>query len=110
MYVEGSLRMRDNGDSGDENSFKTGGGDGKDGDENGGHNMSGAWRTSTSCQDGSCVKVRVCASGSVIVRDEGGQETVFSRDEWIAFVMGVKNDEFDYDALVKDRNTAAVDA
>ncbi|HEY0637813.1 MAG TPA: DUF397 domain-containing protein [Pseudonocardiaceae bacterium] len=53
---------------------------------------------SSFCTMGSCVAVALGADGRVAVRNSGdpdGPVVEFSRDEWAAFVLGVKNGEFD---------------
>lgn len=62
--------------------------------------MSAAWRRSTSCSLGDCVEVRFDfdGSGDVLVRDSKTPEQEplrFTRDEWDAFVAGVKAGQFD---------------
>jgi len=57
------------------------------------------YRTSTFCTAGNCVEVGHLADGSVAVRDtkDAARDAglVFTRDEWVAFVQGVKAGEFD---------------
>lgn len=56
------------------------------------------FRTSSYCSDaGSCVEIATDLEiGAVLVRhSDGGDAIAFSRDEWRAFVAGVKNGEFD---------------
>jgi len=60
-----------------------------------------AFRKSSFCNAGTCVAVAVQTDGTVFVRDtkDDNQPTLaFSRDEWSAFVKGVKHGEFDVDA------------
>ena len=57
----------------------------------------GSWRRSSFCGSSSCVEVAFI-SGEIGVRDsKDGDSPVlsFTRDEWTAFVAGVKNGEFD---------------
>jgi Domain of unknown function (DUF397) len=57
------------------------------------------FRTSSFCNYGSCVEVGAEPDGSVLVRDSkdaGRQTLTFTRDEWVAFVKGVKAGEFDH--------------
>ncbi len=55
------------------------------------------WSRSSLCSSTSCVEVS--SNGNVIrVRDSKRADSAilsFDRDEWRAFVAGVKNDEFD---------------
>lgn len=67
------------------------------------------WRKSSSCASGTCVEVEFqrssfCATGMCVevqrgdtirVRDTAGNICEFDRDEWAAFVAGVRNSEFD---------------
>jgi hypothetical protein len=71
------------------------------------------WRRSSRCSDGSCVEVgwrkstystvNGCVEvrgqdGHVHVRDSKDREgpvLTFTRQEWLAFLAGVRNDEFD---------------
>ncbi len=60
----------------------------------------GQFVTSSFCQKGECVAVAADTSG-VRVRSTTEQSIVvgFTDEEWVAFVCGVKNDEFDLDRL-----------
>ncbi|MEV4345991.1 DUF397 domain-containing protein [Actinoplanes sp. NPDC049596] len=54
------------------------------------------WRRSSRCSGGTCVEVAV-VEGQYLVRDGKNPEQrhlSFTHDEWVAFVAGVKNDEF----------------
>ncbi len=56
------------------------------------------WVRSRACSTDGCVEVAHLADGSVAVRDSKDVRKaahVFDRDEWSAFVTGVKNGEFD---------------
>jgi hypothetical protein len=56
-----------------------------------------AWKKSSFCGASTCVEVSL-SSGEVGVRDgkhADGAVLSFSREEWDAFVHGVKNGEFD---------------
>lgn len=57
------------------------------------------YKISSFCSLGECVEVGRLPGGSVSVRDTKDPERraslVFSRDEWDAFVKGVKAGEFD---------------
>jgi hypothetical protein len=63
------------------------------------HNPSEArWIRSRACSSDGCVEVAHLAGGSVAVRDSKDERKtahVFDREEWSAFVTGVKNGEFD---------------
>ena len=63
------------------------------------HDLSEArWVRSRACSSDGCVEVAHLAGGSVAVRDskdEGNPAHVFDREEWSAFITGVKNGEFD---------------
>jgi hypothetical protein len=55
---------------------------------------------SSFCQDGSCVEVsRYRDYIAVQQTDTDSDVVVFTRSEWDAFILGVKNDEFDWDKL-----------
>ena len=57
------------------------------------------YKVSSFCNFGECVEVGQLQGGSVAVRDtkdpERATALTFTRDEWDAFVMGVKAGEFD---------------
>jgi hypothetical protein len=56
------------------------------------------FRVSSYCSFGNCVEVGRSSDGSVVVRDtkDGAQQTlVFTDEEWMVFVDGVKAGEFD---------------
>lgn len=57
------------------------------------------YKTSSFCSLGDCVEVGQFPGGSVTVRDTKDLERrvalTFTRDEWDAFVKGVKAGEFD---------------
>ncbi len=63
------------------------------------HDLSAArWTRSRACSSDGCVEVAHLANGSVAVRDSKDVRKaahVFDRDEWSAFITGVKNGEFD---------------
>jgi hypothetical protein len=63
------------------------------------HDLSAArWVRSRACSSDGCVEVARLADGGVALRDSkdtGKAAHVFDRDEWAAFVTGVKNGEFD---------------
>jgi hypothetical protein len=55
------------------------------------------WRKSRHSQTGSCLEVRL-DDGRIQVRDSkdpGGAVLTFTPDEWVAFVAGAKDGEFD---------------
>jgi len=69
---------------------------------NGGNNCVevGVWNKSTrSNPSGNCVEATMTETDEVLVRDTkqngNGPILAFTRDEWIAFVGGVKDGEFD---------------
>ena len=56
------------------------------------------WVRSRACSSDGCVEVAHLAEGSVAVRDSKNTHLaayVFDREEWVAFIAGVKNGEFD---------------
>jgi hypothetical protein len=56
------------------------------------------WTRSRACSADGCVEVAHLAGGSVAVRDSKDSAKpahVFDREEWAAFIAGVKNGEFD---------------
>lgn len=56
------------------------------------------FRKSSFCAVGACVEVAESSDGGFLVRDsksEGGPVLRFTRDEWSAFVAGVRAGEFD---------------
>lgn len=56
------------------------------------------WVRSRACSSDGCVEVARFGDGSVAIRDSkdpGKAAHVFDREEWAAFVTGVKNGEFD---------------
>ena len=63
------------------------------------HDLSTAhWVRSRLCSSDGCVEVAHLADGNVAIRDSKDMRKaahVFDRDEWSAFVAGVKNGEFD---------------
>jgi hypothetical protein len=63
------------------------------------HDLNAArWIRSRACSSDGCVEVAHLADGSVAIRDSKDVQKaahVFDRDEWSAFVAGVKNGDFD---------------
>ncbi len=57
-----------------------------------------AYKISSFCSFGNCVEVGRSPEGAVMVRDtkDRAQELVFTDEEWVAFVAGVKAGEFDF--------------
>lgn len=56
------------------------------------------WYKSSLSVQNACVETRVHADGSVDVRNSkkpGGPSVSFTKEEWTAFVGGVRNGEFD---------------
>ena len=64
-------------------------------------NIVGPWRRASRCNGGNCVEVAF-VGGGVAVRDsklKDGPHLEYTRDEWRAFLDGVKAGEFDDLAL-----------
>jgi Domain of unknown function (DUF397) len=63
------------------------------------HDLTAArWIRSRACSSDGCVEVARLDDGSIAVRDSKDLRKaahVFDREEWSAFVAGVKNGEFD---------------
>jgi hypothetical protein len=63
------------------------------------HDLSAArWTRSRACSTDGCVEVAHLADGTVAIRDSKNVRKaahVFDREEWSAFVAGVKNGDFD---------------
>jgi hypothetical protein len=63
------------------------------------HELSAArWIRSRACSSDGCVEVAQLADGSVALRDSKDLRKaahVFDREEWSAFITGVKDGEFD---------------
>jgi uncharacterized protein DUF397 len=56
------------------------------------------WVRSRACSSDGCVEVARLADGGMALRDSKDTSKaahVFDRDEWAAFIAGVKNGEFD---------------
>lgn len=52
---------------------------------------------SSKCTGGNCVGVAKLADGSIKIRntsDDSGKPITFTREEWVAFIAGVKEGEF----------------
>jgi hypothetical protein len=59
---------------------------------------SAAWISSRACNNSACVQVAHLDSGMVALRDSkdiSKAAHIFDREEWAAFVAGVKAGEFD---------------
>lgn len=56
-----------------------------------------AWAKSSKCSDGTCVEVGHDAHGMILVRNNQAPADIvsFTQDEWVAFIAGVRNGEFD---------------
>ena len=56
------------------------------------------FKISSFCNFGNCVEVGRTADGAVLVRDtkDRALQLAFTDEEWVAFVAGVKNGEFDF--------------
>ncbi|MDA0637247.1 DUF397 domain-containing protein [Nonomuraea sp. MCN248] len=67
------------------------------------HHQTAAWQKSTFCNGASsCVEVAPLADGNVALRDskeQDGPVLVFTPSEWAAFTAGVRDGEFDLEAL-----------
>jgi hypothetical protein len=63
------------------------------------HDLSAArWIRSRACSTDGCVEVAHLADGSVAIRDSKDVRKaahVFDREEWSAFVTGIKNGDFE---------------
>lgn len=62
--------------------------------------MDKQWTKSTFCESGTCVEVLVPVIGDVLLRRSrdrlsGNTILTFTKDEWDAFIQGVKAGEFD---------------
>ena len=60
-----------------------------------------AWVKSRRCESSWCVEVAATPDGAILVRnsaDPAGPVLSFTRDEWVAFVGGVRDGDFDFDA------------
>lgn len=56
-------------------------------------------KSSYSADNGACVEVSTCACHGVPIRDSkdpDGPVLVFTQGEWAAFLLGIKDGEFDY--------------
>lgn len=63
---------------------------------------SAAWISSSACNNSACVQVAHLPGGMVAIRDSkdpGKPAHLFGRQEWAAFLAGVKAGEFDLPAL-----------
>lgn len=59
------------------------------------------WRKSTHCASNSCVEVAILG-GRVALRDSktaNSPALVFSQDEWIEFIKGARNGEFNPNSI-----------
>jgi hypothetical protein len=57
------------------------------------------YKKSSFCNSGTCVEVAHLSTGDIALRDAKNPTVpphVFTRDEWTAFVAGVRNGEFDF--------------
>jgi hypothetical protein len=68
------------------------------------------YRTSSRCTTGGCVEVAPLPDGGAVVRDtkdRAREPLTFDRQEWVDFVSGVKNGEFDFEnfSLFQGGNT-----
>jgi hypothetical protein len=61
------------------------------------------YRRSSFCPAQACVEARLLTDGNIAVRDSKDVDKdphVFTPAEWLAFLQGVKNGEFDFDSPV----------
>jgi hypothetical protein len=58
----------------------------------------GDFRTSSFSGGGNCVQARQLGNGDIVVRDSRNplNSIVVTSADWVAFVQGVKNSEFDF--------------
>ena len=57
-----------------------------------------AWRVARDCNGGSCVQVAAPSQDKILIGDSkrsDGLAMSYSRDEWVAFVQGIKEGDFD---------------
>lgn len=62
--------------------------------------MDNDWTRSSYCDSSQCVEVAGAEFGEILVRDSKDREGPvlrFTPDEWVAFIDGVKNGEFNLD-------------
>jgi hypothetical protein len=72
------------------------------------------YRMSSRCTGGGCVEVAPLPDGGAAVRDtkdRAREPFMFDRQEWVDFVSGVKNGEFDFEnfSLFQGGNTQGKD-
>ena len=70
------------------------------------------YRTSSRCTTGGCVEVAPLPGGGAVVRDTKNREReplTFDRQEWVEFVLGVKNGEIDFENYSPYRRVDAQD-
>ena len=60
------------------------------------------WTRAAGCESSSCVEVAFTADGVLVRSSNGGPAVCLSREEWAAFVGGVKLGEFDLPEVVVD--------
>lgn len=66
----------------------------------GAHLAGARWRTSSRSQTSNCVEVATLGTGSAAValrdsKDRGGPVLLFDRAQWVGFIAGTRNGEFD---------------
>lgn len=59
---------------------------------------------SSKCESAHCVEVVLDNDEQVVVIDTDGNEAVYTMEEWEAFIVGVKNGDFDPDKLRTERD------
>lgn len=67
------------------------------------------WVKSRRCESHACVEVAAAPNGDILVRnstDPDGLTLRFTQAEWVAFLGGVRDGDFDF-GLVDERGTSA---
>jgi hypothetical protein len=70
------------------------------------------YRTSSRCSGGGCVEVAPLPDGGAVVRgskDRSSAPLIFDRQEWVDFVSGVKNGEFDFEPYSSSSPSSTVE-
>ena len=56
------------------------------------------WTTANSCAAGNCVRIAATGDGQTLIGDTkypSGPVLRYTKDEWVAFLAGAKNGDFD---------------